>query len=204
MQLCPGHLVNAENLEVRRILSPKEYFGTSDLVFLIILDILTGVSFNQNSVRHQPSERNQKTHHVLDRTSCSRLVQCLHPRHQQLTGRLPHLAVSRPRRMVPTPKGPPEPVLQVRKLGVDLLASRFNNEMYRLVLRYRDPLTEIFNTLVALWDQYSLIYIFPLLKLLLRLPHRITIEGIPVFLIAVNWPRSILFSDLIRLLVDAL
>lgn len=174
------------------------------MVFLIILDILTGVSFNQNSVRHQPSERNQKTHHVLDRTSCSRLVQCLHPRHQQLTGRLPHLAVSRPRRMVPTPKGPPEPVLQVRKLGVDLLASRFNNEMYRLVLRYRDPLTEMFNTLVALWDQYSLIYIFPLLKLLLRLPHRITIEGIPVFLIAVNWPRSILFSDLIRLLVDAL
>lgn len=43
---------------------------------------------------------------------------------------------------------------------VDLLMFRFNNKLNRFVSSYREHLAEVVHGLVALWDQYTLIYAF--------------------------------------------
>lgn len=48
---------------------------------------------------------------------------------------------------------------------VHLLASRFNVKLERVVSRTRDPQAFRVDALVTLWDQFSPIYVFPLLQL---------------------------------------
>lgn len=61
---------------------------------------------------------------------------------------------------------------------------------------------ETVNALVTLWDQYTLIYVFPPLKLP-NLLHMIEMEGILVFLIAPDWPRQVRYTDKVGLLAGA-
>lgn len=55
---------------------------------------------------------------------------------------------------------------------------RFNHKLDRFVLRYRDNLVETMKTLMAQWDQYTLIYALSVLKLLSHLLCRIGVDGI--------------------------
>lgn len=86
---------------------------------------------------------------VLGRASCSSLVQSVHPRSWHLEGGLPQLAAPEPRGRVPAPESVSVPVLQVGHTRCDLLAFR-KNKLDGFVLRYRDPLAEAVNALVAL------------------------------------------------------
>lgn len=55
-----------------------------------------------------------------------------------------------------------------------------------------DVLAEATDALVAPWDQYNLLYAFPLLPLILHLLRRVEAERIPVILVAPDWPRRLL------------
>lgn len=66
------------------------------------------------------------------------------------------------------------------------LASRFNKKLDRFGSRYRNPLAEVADVLVTLWDQKSLIYSFPPLKLLSSFLLRIEMEGILMILITLD------------------
>lgn len=68
---------------------------------------------------------------------------------------------------------------------MDLLASR---KVQRFVARARDPLVDVSDALVASWSHYRFIYAFPALKPLPRLVRRVEAKGIPVILIALDWP----------------
>ncbi|XP_077338321.1 uncharacterized protein LOC143982996 [Lithobates pipiens] len=62
--------------------------------------------------------------------------------------------------------------LKWSKPDVDLLASHLNQKVPRFMSRTRDPWADASAALVALWDQYQLIYAFPPLNLLPRLLQR--------------------------------
>lgn len=52
------------------------------------------------------------------------------------------------------------------------------------------------------WDPFSLICTSSPLKLLPRLLYRTKVEGILVILIALAWPRKILYASIVNLLAD--
>lgn len=85
---------------------------------------------------------------------------------------------------------------------LDLLASRFTKKLDRLVSRTSDPQAFSVDGLVTPWDPFSLIYASSLLQLLPRLLHRIKVEGILVILIALAWPRKMLYASIVDLLAD--
>lgn len=72
-----------------------------------------------------------------------------------------------------------------------LLTSRFNTKLRNFHCRSRDPLAIEVDAQVFSWDQFNLLYYFPPLKLLPRLLCRIEVAGIPIIIIAPNWPRQI-------------
>lgn len=79
------------------------------------------------------------------------------------------------------------------RLNVHLLACRFGNRIDLFVSRYRNLLMEAVDVLVVSWDQYSLSYAFPPLKLLTHLLCRIKMGGILV-IIVLDWPMAWLFK----------
>lgn len=78
---------------------------------------------------------------------------------------------------------------------MDLLAFRFNN---CFVFKSMDAL-------VTLWNQFNLVYkSFLLLQLLTCMICRIKVEGMPVIIIAPNWPMKRGYSGFFRLRADFL
>lgn len=66
-----------------------------------------------------------------------------------------------------------------------------NKKLDRFVSWTQAQMADAADALVALWDQYTLNYVFPLLKLWTRLLHNIVDENIPVIIMAANWPWSL-------------
>ncbi|CAJ0925813.1 unnamed protein product [Ranitomeya imitator] len=86
---------------------------------------------------------------------------------------------------------------------VDLTASRVNRKVPQFVSRSRDPLAVGVDALAIPWSQFELPYLFPSLPLLPKLLKKIKAEGVPVILIAPDWPRRAWFAELVNLLADA-
>ncbi|CAJ0961614.1 unnamed protein product [Ranitomeya imitator] len=86
---------------------------------------------------------------------------------------------------------------------VDLTASRVNRKVPQFVSRSRDPLAVGVDALAIPWSQFELPYLFPPLPLLPKLLKKIKAEGVPVILIAPDWPRRAWFAELVNLLADA-
>ncbi|CAJ0944457.1 unnamed protein product [Ranitomeya imitator] len=86
---------------------------------------------------------------------------------------------------------------------VDLTASRVNRKVPQFVSRSRDPLAVGVDALAIPWSQFELPYLFPPLPLLPKLLKKIKVEGVPVILIAPDWPRRAWFAELVNLLADA-
>ncbi|CAJ0936185.1 unnamed protein product [Ranitomeya imitator] len=86
---------------------------------------------------------------------------------------------------------------------VDLTASRVNRKVPQFVSRSRDPLAVGVDALAIPWSQFELPYLFPPLPLLPKLLKKIRAEGVPVILIAPDWPRRAWFAELVNLLADA-
>ncbi|CAJ0926024.1 unnamed protein product [Ranitomeya imitator] len=86
---------------------------------------------------------------------------------------------------------------------VDLTASRINRKVPQFVSRSRDPLAVGVDALAIPWSQFELPYLFPPLPLLPKLLKKIKAEGVPVILIAPDWPRRAWFAELVNLLADA-
>ena len=86
---------------------------------------------------------------------------------------------------------------------VDLMASRLNCKVPVYLARARDPKACGVDALVAPWQHFRLLYVFPPIPLLPKLLRRIALEGIPAILIAPDWPRRSWFADVVRMLADA-
>lgn len=77
---------------------------------------------------------------------------------------------------------------------------KFKNKLDKFVSRYRDSLAEAMNSLLARWDQYSLMYASSLYETLFSSQDQD--GGDLVSLIALNWPGQVWYSDLPKLLSD--
>lgn len=86
---------------------------------------------------------------------------------------------------------------------MDLLASHHYRKVPQFVVREPDTLMNATEALMALWAQFHFIYLFPSLKLLPRLLHRMEAEGIPVILVASDWPCDHLYGDMVQLVTNA-
>ncbi|XP_040297773.1 uncharacterized protein LOC121008982 [Bufo bufo] len=75
------------------------------------------------------------------------------------------------------------------------MASRLNNKLPVFLARARDPKAYGVDALVSLWQDFSLLYVFPPFPLLPKVLRKIEAEGIPTVLIAPEWPRRAWFSD---------
>lgn len=102
-----------------------------------------------------------------------------------------------PWEVVPKPRDVLGPIWQMP--GVDLLASRVNSKLGRVISRYRDFLVEAV---------YTLMYAFLPRKLLHYLLHRFRINCISklfmMIFFAPDQPRQIYYNNLLKAPVDAL
>ncbi|CAJ0938692.1 unnamed protein product, partial [Ranitomeya imitator] len=85
---------------------------------------------------------------------------------------------------------------------VDLMASWLNSKVPKFIARSHDSAAIGADALVHSWRQFQLPYIFPPLPLLLRVIKKIRAEGIPVILIAPDWPRRAWYAELVQLVTD--
>lgn len=81
-------------------------------------------------------------------------------------------------------------------------SDQIQQQLDRIVTRSRDPWPSAVDALVSLLKQFHLIYALPSVQLLPHLLHRINMEGILAILIAMNRPRSMQYSNILRLFVD--
>ncbi|CAJ0928111.1 unnamed protein product [Ranitomeya imitator] len=82
-------------------------------------------------------------------------------------------------------------------LDVDLMPSRLNSKVLNFIARSHDPAAIEVDALVHSWHRFQLPYIFPPLPLLQRVIKKIRAEGIPVILIAPDWPRRAWYAELV-------
>ncbi|CAJ0928014.1 unnamed protein product [Ranitomeya imitator] len=140
----------------------------------------------------------------LGRGNGSGDIRGAYPRRGKLGRRLPQPRGPRGRGMVLTSGGLPSDLSS--RWGtpdVDLTASRVNRKVPQFVSRSRDPLAVGVDALAIPWSQFELPYLFPPLPLLPKLLKKIKAEGVPVILIAPDWPRRAWFAELVNLLADA-
>ncbi|CAJ0941860.1 unnamed protein product [Ranitomeya imitator] len=84
---------------------------------------------------------------------------------------------------------------------VDLMASQLNSKVPYFIAQSHDPAAIGADALVHSWHQFRLPYIFPPLPLLPRV-IKIRAEGIPVILIAPDWPHRAWYAELVQLVAD--
>ncbi|CAJ0958249.1 unnamed protein product [Ranitomeya imitator] len=85
---------------------------------------------------------------------------------------------------------------------VDLMASRLNAKVHNFIARSRDPQAIGVDALISPWHQFQLPYVFPPLPLLPRVIRKIKTEGVPVILVAPDWPRRAWYAELVQLVAD--
>ncbi|CAJ0931053.1 unnamed protein product [Ranitomeya imitator] len=85
---------------------------------------------------------------------------------------------------------------------VDLMASRLNAKVHNLIARSRDPQAIGVDALISPWHQFQLPYVFPPLPLLPKVIRKIKTEGVPVILVAPDWPRRAWYAELVQLVAD--
>ncbi|CAJ0922254.1 unnamed protein product [Ranitomeya imitator] len=81
-------------------------------------------------------------------------------------------------------------------LDIDLMASQMNRKFPLFVARSLDPLAISCDALVIPWSQFQLPYLFLPLPLIPWVVKKIKTEGIPVILIAPDWPRHPWYAEL--------
>ncbi|CAJ0944859.1 unnamed protein product [Ranitomeya imitator] len=85
---------------------------------------------------------------------------------------------------------------------VDLMASRLNAKVHNFIARSRDPQAIGVDALISPWHPFQLPYVFPPLPLLPKAIRKIKSEGVPVILVAPDWPRRAWYAELVRLVAD--
>ncbi|CAJ0959122.1 unnamed protein product [Ranitomeya imitator] len=85
---------------------------------------------------------------------------------------------------------------------VDLMASRANHKVPQYISRSHDPMAVRCDTLVIPWTQFQMPYLFPPLPLIPRIVKKIKTEGVPVLLVAPDWPRRAWYAELVNMLSD--
>ncbi|CAJ0962706.1 unnamed protein product [Ranitomeya imitator] len=85
---------------------------------------------------------------------------------------------------------------------VDLMASRLNAKVHNFIARSRDPQAIGVDALIFPWHQFQLPYVFPPLPLLPKVIQKIKTEGVPVILVAPDWPRCAWYAELVQLVAD--
>ncbi|CAJ0964903.1 unnamed protein product [Ranitomeya imitator] len=84
----------------------------------------------------------------------------------------------------------------------DLMASRLNSKVPDFIARSHGPAAIGADALLLPWHHFLLPYIFPPLPLLPRVIRKIRAEGVPVILIAPDWPRRAWYAELVQLVAD--
>ncbi|CAJ0947618.1 unnamed protein product [Ranitomeya imitator] len=72
---------------------------------------------------------------------------------------------------------------------VDLMASRLNAKVTNFIACSRDPQAIGVDALISPWHRFHFLYVFPPLPLLPKVIRKIKLEGVPLILVAPNWPR---------------
>ncbi|CAJ0945038.1 unnamed protein product [Ranitomeya imitator] len=79
------------------------------------------------------------------------------------------------------------------------MASRLNAKVPNFIARSRDPKAIGVDALISPWHRFQLPYVLPPLPLLPKVIRKIKTEGVPVILVAPDWPSRAWYAELVQL-----